>query len=67
MTRVIQYRVFTEECARLAKEITNKRHRATLKKMEAAWRWLGEEAETGSAEKAEKRSEPSLCQSPWKW
>ena len=67
MTRATQYRVFAEECARLAKEIANKRHRATLKEMEAAWRWFGKEAETGSAEEAEKHSELSLCLSPWKW
>ncbi len=45
MTTATQYREFAKECARLAKEMTSEQHRAALKRMEAVWLRLAEEAE----------------------
>jgi hypothetical protein len=49
MTTSTQYREFAQECARLAKETNNERHRAVLKEMEAVWAKLAEDAEERQA------------------
>jgi hypothetical protein len=49
MTTSTQYREFAQECARLAKEINNERHRAVLREMEAVWAQLADEAEERQA------------------
>lgn len=40
-----QYRVFAEECDRLAKQAMAERHRVVLKEMAKTWRELAEETD----------------------
>ncbi len=40
-----QYREFAEECRRLAKQVTDERHKKILKEMAEVWNKLGEAAD----------------------
>jgi hypothetical protein len=42
METAAQYRLFAEECERLAKESGNERHRAVLKEMAKEWSKLAQ-------------------------